>query len=158
TLEAWAKPTVLNWNEGAIVHKGGYQYRIGVNFSNQWQGSVYISGTRLDVTAPTAATVGQWDHIVMTRSGSTLTLYINGVSVATATASGNLVTTSNVLAMGRKGSNSSGYFNGALDEVAIYNKALTAAQVQAHYTAGRTAIAPTPRPPTSTPSCSEFCG
>jgi len=156
TLEAWAKPAVLNWNEGVIVHKGGYQYRLAVNFTNQWQGGVYINGARFDVTAPTTATAGQWDHIVMTRSGSTLTLYINGVSVATAAASGNLVTTTNILAIGRKGSNSSGYFNGAIDEVAIYNKALTAAQVQAHYAAGRAPAPLNPLRSTSTPSCAEL--
>ncbi|MCC7451492.1 MAG: hypothetical protein IT324_29050, partial [Anaerolineae bacterium] len=153
TLEAWANPAVLNSLDRMIVHKGGYQYRLGLNNSNKWYGRVYISGSPYDVVAPTTAAVGRWDYIAMTRSGSTLTLYINGVAVATGTASGSLVTTSNALAIGRKGSLSEAYFNGAIDEVAIYNKALTADQIAAHYNAGQGSAIPTPTN-TNTPTAS----
>jgi hypothetical protein len=72
----------------------------------------------------------------MTRSGNTLTLYVNGVSVATVTTSGKANTSTDILAIGRTGAVSQDCFNGAIDEVAIYNAALPASRVLAHYNAG----------------------
>jgi len=141
TLEAWAKPTALNFVSMVIVHKGDastYQYKLGINSSNKWRGSVYIGATTYDLIAPSAATVGQWDHLVLARSGTSLTLYVNGVSVASSTISASGINAgSGALALGRKGGLAEDYFNGAIDEVAVYGTALAAERVSAHYSAGR---------------------
>ncbi|MCC7449023.1 MAG: LamG domain-containing protein, partial [Anaerolineae bacterium] len=157
TLEAWAMPTVLNGQERLILNKGGNQYRLGINANNRWYGSVYIGGVRYNIVGSVKPAVGRWDHIVLTRSGSTLTLYINGASAGTVTAAGTLDTTTRILAIGRKGASASSYFRGAIDEVAIYNTALSPAQVSAHYNIGSGTVAglQAPKPPTATPACSE---
>jgi PKD repeat protein len=142
TVEAWAKPSVLDGTTRAVVHKGGtggfstYQYRIGLTSGNTWRGTVYIGSTNLVVTSPSIATTSSWTYLVMTRVGSTLTLYVNGTKVATATASGALNTSTGVLAIGRTGSTSVDYFKGSVDEVAVYATALSAARIAAHYRAG----------------------
>jgi hypothetical protein len=53
--------------------------------------------------------------------------------------SGSLNSTSGLLGIGRAGSDSSRYFNGGIDEGAVYNRALSAARVQAHYKAATAA-------------------
>ena len=149
SIEAWAKPTVVNGVGGAIVHKGGptgnsvWQYRLSLTSSNQWRGTVYVGATAFTVTAPAAATTA-WTYLVLTKSGSTLTLYVNGSAVASATATGTINTNAGVLAIGRTGASATDYFNGSIDEVAVYPAALTAARVTAHYAA---AAAPPPPAP-----------
>jgi PKD repeat protein len=142
TVEAWVKPGALDGKTRAVLHKGGtggypsYQYRIGLTSGNLWRGTVYVGSNNLTVTAPgTPSTVG-WTHIVMTRSGSTLKLYLNGTTVATASAGGVLNTSTGMLAIGRTGAVSVDYFNGSIDEVAVYPTALSAATIAEHYRVG----------------------
>jgi hypothetical protein len=141
TLEAWAKLASLDGVSRAVVHKGGtsgygtWQYRLSVTSGNVWRGTVYIGGSSYTVTDSGTPTLNGWDYLVLTRNGSTLTLYVNGVSVATGTANGALNTSTGILAIGRTGSSSSHYFDGSIDEVAIYGTALSASRILAHYNA-----------------------
>jgi PKD repeat protein len=142
TVEAWVRPGPLDSITRAVLHKGGtggyptYQYRIGLTSGNLWRGTVYVGSNNLTVTSPSIASTIGWTHVVMTRSGSTLKLYLNGVSVATATASGTLNTSTGMLAIGRTGAVSVDYFKGSIDDVAAYPTALSAAQVAEHYRVG----------------------
>jgi PKD repeat protein len=148
TVEAWAKPTALTGIGGAILHKGGtsgysvWQYRLSITSGNQWRGTVFIGGNAFTVTAPGTPSTSSWTYLAMTRSGNTLTLYVNGTAVATSTASGALNTSTGILAIGRTGSSSSDYFNGSIDEAAVYPTALTATRINAHYNAGLPPAAP----------------
>lgn len=143
SLEAWAKPAALNGIGGAVVHKGDasgytvYQYRLSVTGGNVWRGSVFIGNSAYTVTDTGRPSVGRWDYLVMTRSGSMLTFYVNGVAVASTAATGALNTSSGILAIARTGSYAGDYFNGAIDEAAVYNTALSSARVLAHYNAGK---------------------
>ena len=142
TVEAWAKPGLLDSKTRAVVHKGGtagypsYQYRLGLASSNFWRGTVYVGSTNFTVTSPSQAKPLEWTHLAMTRSGSTLRLYLNGTAVATATATGPLNTSSGILAIGRTGAVSVDYFKGSIDEVALYPSALSATAIAAHYRIG----------------------
>jgi len=74
-----------------------------------------------------------WTHIAITRTGNVYDLYINGVFSASATdTSPDLPTTSGWQMSGRGG----GMYKGALDEVGVYNHALSASEVAAIYLAG----------------------
>jgi hypothetical protein len=142
TVEAWVQPGALTGATRAIIHKGGssgypsYQYRIGLTSGNLWRGTVYIGSNNLTVTSPSIASTIGWTQLVMTRSGTTLTLYVNGAAVATTTASGPLNTSTGMLAIGRTGAVSVDYFKGAIDEVAVYPTALSAATIAEHYRVG----------------------
>ena len=52
------------------------------------------------------------------------------------TVAGIVNTSTGILAIGRTGGSSSDYFNGQIDEVAVYPTALPAARIGAHYAAG----------------------
>ncbi|MFB9421176.1 LamG domain-containing protein, partial [Nonomuraea rubra] len=70
-----------------------------------------------------------WSHLAATYDGTTLRLYVNGVLTSERTAGGPIRTDNGVL---RIGGNSlwGEYFNGLIDEVRIYNRALNAVQIQ----------------------------
>ena len=91
---------------------------------------VWLNGTEyLLQPNSTASNLNTWVYWVLTRKGNTLTLYRNGVQIgqrtdlpatATATMSGSI---------GAQGG--SNYFlTGRIDEVAVYNSALSAAASQ----------------------------
>ena len=83
------------------------------------------------VTYGTAAlAVDTWTHLALTYDGATLRLYVNGVQVASQARTGNLVTSANPLQIG--GDSIFGqYFQGSIDEVRIYNQALSPSEIQA---------------------------
>ena len=87
-------------------------------------------------------------YLVETFDGSTLRFYVNGAQVSSVARTGALMTSSNPLQIGSD-SIYGQYFNGLIDEVRIYNTALSAAQIQTDMT---TPVEPsTPPPPDTTP-------
>lgn len=92
---------------------------------------------------------GKWHHVVGTWDGqsdvavssSQFSLYVDGVE---ASAIDDNIGSATAPLSGLGGTQIAysvwGYFNGLIDEVAIYNYALTAEQVQEHYNAGKTGV------------------
>ena len=71
-----------------------------------------------------------WTHLAVTYDGATLRLYVNGVQVSSKAQTGNLVTSTHPLQIG--GDSIYGqYFQGTIDEVRIYNQALSPSEIQA---------------------------
>ncbi|HTI70098.1 MAG TPA: LamG domain-containing protein, partial [Candidatus Limnocylindria bacterium] len=79
-------------------------------------------------------TLGQWYHLGLTRSGSNFVFYVNGAPLVTNSVDRVIPDAGAPLTIGQA---EGGYFfNGILDEVSIYNKALTGAEVQSVFQAG----------------------
>ena len=74
-------------------------------------------------------TIGEWQHIAATFSGSTARYYVNGVEVASRTVN-NGAGASDTWRIGAYGGSPSGFFDGVIDDVRIYNRALTATEIQ----------------------------
>ena len=86
-------------------------------------------GTDIASTASSAIGLNVWTHLAVTFDGSTLRLYVNGAVVNSIAKSGSMATSSNPLRIG--GNTIWGeYFAGLIDEVRIYNRALSAAEIQ----------------------------
>ena len=82
------------------------------------------------MSGPTASPVNAWTHVALTYDGATLRLFVNGTQVATRATTGTIQTTDNPLWIG--GNSPYGeYFHGLIDEVRVYNRALTQADIQA---------------------------
>ena len=110
-----------------------------------------LAGQGLTVQSASAAVPagdisgGNWIQLTGTYDGTTWRLYRNGAEIASAAAPGTaLATTSGDWAIGSTGNGWEGLFNGAVDEVAIYDKALSAARIQAQYTTGVSGAVVTP--------------
>ncbi len=101
----------------------------------------YSVGSSLDgltfhqATAPVpAGDVGSWVHLAGTYDGANWNLFHNGTLLASAADAVGAVTVDNAgWAIGSTGNGWADNFNGAIDEVAVYNYALSPAQVAAHY-------------------------
>lgn len=87
------------------------------------------------VTSPLTYNDNVRHHCVATWNGTTLILYIDGVSVASAAVAGTLPSPATLpIEFGRMASNFP--ITGTFDEFALYGTALSAARVAAHYLAG----------------------
>jgi hypothetical protein len=142
SIEAWAKGTSATTNlwitsEGStttnnpicgLVHEGA-------------NARFYVRDNAGTATTPTGSTGtfndGNWHHLVGVRNGNTFTLYVDGAQAAqtTATLGAIAVDTSAIGALKRAAVGN--YYPGTVDDVAIYNTALSATQAKLHYDAGR---------------------
>ncbi|HEX8204576.1 MAG TPA: LamG-like jellyroll fold domain-containing protein, partial [Solirubrobacteraceae bacterium] len=136
TLEAWIKPD-------AVPAAGAWASVItkAESYSLQFNGpllelTVMQNGTRRRLQAPSGTIVaGRTYHVVATYDGATQRMFVNGVQVASRAQTGNASVTTFPLTIGSWNGGGEA-FRGTVDEVAVYNKALTAAQVSSHWSAG----------------------
>ena len=84
-----------------------------------------------DITSGSAISVDEWHHIVGTYDGTTQKLYIDGSLVDSATTSQTISTTTNAEIGSRNFSDRANEFLGKIDELAIFDRALTADEVTA---------------------------
>jgi hypothetical protein len=143
SFEAWFNTTNTTATKEMIRRDGnGRAYLLRVTGQNiEW----YCNGGTEILTSGTNYADGKWHHAVGTYSSGTIKLYIDGVQYGT-TGTGVAGTTgTTTIAIGWDGGTSE-YFNGKLDEIAIYSVALTQTQVTAHYNAGVISVTTTPPP------------
>ena len=86
-------------------------------------------GVDRDLRGASALTTNTWSHLAATYNGSALTLYLNGVSIGTQAGTGSIATSTGAL---RLGGNAiwPEWFQGDIDEVRVYNRSLSAAEIQ----------------------------
>jgi hypothetical protein len=82
---------------------------------------------------PTALTLNTWSHVAVTYDGTTVRMYVNGTLVGSKAQTGPLVTSSQPLRFGGDAVWPE-WFQGALDEIRVYNRALSVTEIQADMT------------------------
>lgn len=134
TVEAWIKQTDL---DGTVVAKANYDGTV----YRGWLLVLFAYEPRFIRTQSCDSTVSvdpmQWSHVVGRFDGGangSLRTYVNGVETAVRPPQGLLDDTTNTI---RIGTSDWGSFDGWIDEVAVYDKALSVQRIQAHYDAGR---------------------
>ena len=136
TIEFWCNPDTLSTRCMISISS------TGTNATTNWQVRydsskvkwVY-SGTSNILSSSTVST-GEWTHIVATRSGTTLTLYINAVSEGTGSSSANLSDNGTLRIGCTRAQNN--FFDGKISNVKLYKgKALTAEEVAQNFNALR---------------------
>jgi hypothetical protein len=136
TLEAWVRPSAINGWETIIMKErpGGLAYSLyGGSPTGPPASYITRTGTSSDIGANGTATLplNTWSHLAATYDGTTIRLYVNGGLVSSQVAAGSIMVTSNPLRIGGNTVFSSEYFAGRIDEVRIYNRALSVAEIQA---------------------------
>jgi hypothetical protein len=135
TLEAWVNPSFLGsgWRTAVLKEQPGeLVYALYANSdsgqpaANVFVGSdTFVQGGGIPLNA--------WSFLAATYDGTTLRLYVNGSQVASQTIGGSILTSGGALRIG--GNNIWGeWFQGRIDNVRVYNRALTQAQLQADST------------------------
>ena len=131
SLEMWVKPAVIDQQTRRIFSKSkdgpGYLVVLNEHGLTQYRNSNTPDDTDVFVVAWHGATT--FTHVVYTFDGASLKLYLNGVEAGSQLAYVPLVDTSYPLEIGE-------FFEGELDELAVYEHALTSVRVKAHYRVG----------------------
>jgi hypothetical protein len=148
TIEAWIYPKAYpSGTAGAeIVSKwfGGNNqnsYTTSIDSSGRayllvsWNGLANTPSVDYGIVYTThAVPLNQWNHFAATYDGATLSVYLNGVLENQAGWTKGLFPGTAPLVIGANYVSS--VFNGLIDEVSIYNRALLGTEVQAIYNAG----------------------
>lgn len=137
TFAAWVKPTgessmvVQPWSltSGYSIYMAAGAYRVS---------TMSAEGTSYKITG-VSPTIGSWQHIALTYAATngpdtngtyigTMTAYIDGEVVGTLENAKYAAPSTGYLALGRR---STAFFNGQMDDVYLYRKALTQSEIQA---------------------------
>jgi len=131
TLEAWVRPTSgTGWRTAILKEKtGGLAWSLyTANNASRPVGYAHVGGD-IPVTGTAAVPLNAWTHLALTYDGAALRLYVNGTPVSTTDLAGPMASSTSAL---RIGGNSvwGEYFKGLIDEVRIYDRPLSAAEIQ----------------------------
>ena len=154
TIEGWIKPASLTVNEPLAVWNNGTD-NLGVHLQlNQppvWGGngpgsffstiSDTVGGAHNIASPANVLSTNNWNHVALTydRASGMAALYLNGVAVTVANLGSFTPLTSYDFYLGYSPPDPSFglyYYTGLMDEMSLYNKALSAGQIQAIYNAG----------------------
>lgn len=124
SLMAWIDLNPAFSSEGVIVGQDKFQIRI--NSAKKLE--AVVNGITL--TCNTVLNVSQWYNVAATYDGSNLKLYLNGNLVISQAAPGPIAADASPLTLGRNPITSTNFFKGKIDEVRVFNSALTASQLQ----------------------------
>lgn len=147
TIAAWINPnSFMQW--GTVLTKSSYSswddgyglaHYLGSNDIN-----FFINNYNYNKTS-TNISIGQWSYIVGTYDGSNIKLYVNGQLKSSFAYLGSISNSNQplLLGMGTGGEGNKFLWNGLIDEVRIYNRALSAKEISTNYDSTPT---PTPTP------------
>lgn len=142
TISIWIKPSKTDLLQDIISElgpentAGQYILRQTANGQIRFFRRDGVSNNTNSITAGTILTQGKWTHIACGYDGS-LFCYFNGVEGTTASA--DLAITGQLAVetwIGNGNSQTSNVYKGLIDEVRLYNKALTATEIQEIFIAG----------------------
>jgi chitodextrinase len=155
TLEAWVFPLTLPapgcstpncaWRDILIKETDRYYIEASSDLNQQPEaGGIFASGKHI-VFAPAPLSIAAWTHLALTYDAAAVRLYVNAALVAASPQPAPLTTSTEPLRIG--GDSVFGqFFNGTIDEVRVYNRALTAEEIAGDVSApiGSGSAHPTP--------------
>jgi hypothetical protein len=153
TIALWIAPN--SWDAvPRLLQKGSgpNQYRLLARDGNL---RFSLVGINLDMPAPDP---GSWYHVAATYDGSLMKFYLDGQLAAQREVSVSMEPNTEPLCIGSKpgSTNEAHYFDGAIDDVRIYGRALTAAEIRNLANAFRVVTVLSPNGGTSIPGGSTY--
>lgn len=153
TLECWVFPTAvpLKWSD--LIMKANDDYYLEAT-SPMGRLPAMSSSFTSPLYGTTALTVNTWSHLAATYDGAMMKLYLNGVVVSSRAQTGTVPATGGPLSFGGDAQFGQ-YFAGRIDEVRIYDHALSATEIQSDM---MTPVPTVDAPEPSTPRSSAILG
>jgi hypothetical protein len=142
---AWANASTCAMNTtayNAILYNKDFAYEIALQCgTNNVQTAVGTTTQSWVWDVSTPVSLNTWHHYASTWDGATVRLYVDGGQIASWPSTGQFYQTSSgegigcfhVPQNGMPDVNISGFFSGVIDEVAIYRRALSAAEIASYY-------------------------
>jgi MSHA biogenesis protein MshQ len=133
SIGIWVRPRTLPASGlMSILSKDeNYEFHLNPNGTvNWWWQTTGPSATR-EFNSTTALTPGQWSHVLIRHAPGDQRIYINGNLAGQASFTGTPLANTDPLQLGADQSTAGRYFNGELDELRIYNSALSPAAISA---------------------------
>ena len=142
TVEVWVKTNATTqngfWFEKGQVNTQYSLFQEGAVI--QWRMNLDGSVNNLSTTTATYMNTSNWYQVVATYTSGSRKLYINGTLVNSDAQTGTITTNANGMSIGAYGgfNGSRGYYyNGNIASVKIYNRALSATEIQQNFNATR---------------------
>jgi fibronectin type 3 domain-containing protein len=159
TLEAWVYPMAASGWRTVVMKERPGSLTYALYGAAPGAPSAQLTGSSANdyrmADGASSLPIGAWSHLAATFDGSTLRLFVDGTQVDTVAYSGSLIQSANDVFIGGN-SVWSEWFDGIIDEVRIYDRALTAGEIAADMT---TPIIPgSEAPPTQGPPGADQSG
>jgi uncharacterized repeat protein (TIGR02543 family) len=144
TLQAWINPAAVPEVDGSgIISKvggnggnNGYQLAISQGLVPGCQFNASGESWPTNSVKAGLAPLSTWTHVACTYDNDTLSMYVNGTLVGSSVIGPKSVAPSSSTLRISGDDNNHVYFDGQIDEVQIYNRALSANEIQSIYSAG----------------------
>jgi type II secretory pathway pseudopilin PulG len=132
TITVWVKPASISGILGIVTKEGSWTgYSLSIE-SNKFRFFTTANSQAYSIFSATTPTIGTWYHIAGVFDGQKNYIYVNGVKENETSAS-MAANVNNNFIIGYGGYWPGGYFSGVIDEVRIYNRALSASEIKAIY-------------------------
>jgi len=140
SIELWFKPTFAPGGQGhpclMCKRKTSPDTRFSLHIWNDYSGLAFWNGKAVVRFAPAAGTLrrGEWHYLVVTCAGNDLKLYLDGLPCRQFAGAGAISVEKKglPLLLGAADLNGSEQYEGAIDELAIYSRVLSAVDVERH--------------------------
>jgi len=144
SVSVWVNSNATNSDRGVLIAStpSGGDSTVAIRYdrsgasgggSNVIKAAITSTGGGQQIESASNVQTTDWQHLVLTwESGGTLTLYIDGTATTptfNSSATSGTLTSNTTLLLGRGGKDANSSWNGLLDELRIYNRVLTQAEI-----------------------------
>ncbi|RYD66045.1 MAG: LamG domain-containing protein [Verrucomicrobiaceae bacterium] len=141
TIMGWVRTTMTSTAMQSAMQRIASRYLSGATANEQYGIDIYMGmprflvGTTSTVSAvqgTSMVSTGVWTHVCGTYDGSTMLIYQDGQLVGSLARSGTITSSTGVFSFGAdyNGSAASEYLQGSLEDIRIYNRALSQGEVE----------------------------
>ena len=134
TISAWIKPSVVT-GSSVIISKAGTGREIVIRIDNgKLTAHYYVTGYVWCTPAVATVNANEWSHVACTWDGTTMSLYHNGELLQTIEPAMLPSFGANDWSIGSLTTSGGEYFNGQMDDVKVWDRAMTICEVRSDFT------------------------
>jgi prepilin-type N-terminal cleavage/methylation domain-containing protein len=136
TYALWINPSVSAASEGYIFRGSGSPATLGFGMDGVWE-AWFSQDYSNPVNCNFSPAVGSWTYLAVSYNGTTISCYQNGILTASVNPSNTTPSSITNMHIATRNDAYTAYWYGSLDDIRIYNRALSAAEIQAMYNGGK---------------------